>query len=78
MKEKDKKLRSLHQKMELLHQQIEETLFYSPLITEEKMAVIMRFNYSLLRACQCSTVQMTIADGSKLVLKLELPPPLAH
>lgn len=78
MNKKEKDNEALYQQMELLYLQIQEVLLHSPLIAEEKMAVMMRFNFELLRLSRGNLVEMQVSDGSKISVKLELPPPLTH
>lgn len=62
---------------EELHQQIEDVLNESPLSLEEKMAVIMRFNYLIMRSSRGNLVEMEVSDGSKISVRLD-PPRVAH
>ncbi|KQN53859.1 hypothetical protein GKQ23_01510 [Erwinia sp. E602] len=62
---------------EELHRQIEDVLNDSPLSLEEKMAVIIRFSYLIMRSSRGNLVEMEVSDGSKISVRLE-PPRVAH
>ena len=68
----------LTRQMESLHQQIEQAMLSSPLSAEEKMAVLMRFNLTIMHATRGSFVEMEISDGSKISLRLQPPKALTH
>ncbi|ETS31447.1 hypothetical protein PTE_02133 [Photorhabdus khanii NC19] len=59
---------------EQLLQQLSDVLVNSPLIPEEKLAMMMMLCFRLLSSTQASAIDMKISDGSILSLKLETPP----
>ncbi|PHM50863.1 hypothetical protein [Xenorhabdus miraniensis] len=56
---------------EILMQEISKVLANSSTIAEEKLAVMMMFSFQLLSAAQADMINMRVADGRVLTLKLE-------
>ncbi|MBS9439303.1 hypothetical protein EAE91_19800 [Photorhabdus noenieputensis] len=58
---------------EELLQQLSDVLVNSPLIPEEKLAMMMMQCFQLLLSTQACAIDMKISDGRVLSLKLETP-----
>ncbi|EYU14614.1 MULTISPECIES: hypothetical protein [Photorhabdus] len=58
-----------------LLQQLTDVLMNSPLIPEEKLAMMMMQCFQLLLSTQASAIDMKTSDGRVLSLKLEMEAP---
>lgn len=64
--------------MEKLVDQLEQALRDSPLVPEEKLALLMRICILLFRANKTDSAEMKVSDGRMLKLTLEKLPTISH
>ncbi len=58
---------------ELLLQQLDNALVNSPVVSEEKLALMMMLCFQLMSSTETQALNMRASDGRTLSLKLEMP-----
>ncbi|MGS0628920.1 MULTISPECIES: hypothetical protein [Photorhabdus] len=58
---------------DLLLQQLDNALVNSPLVPDEKLALMMMLCFQLMSSTETHMINMRASDGRTLLLKLEMP-----